>query len=94
LPTTVAINNPITVSFTVGNHEGRVMDFRYVISASSGRSSRILGESTRSIAAGASWIVTRTLRSRCRTSPCRIEVSLPGHPERIDFLVSLKTPGA
>lgn len=94
LPTTVAINQPITVSFTVGNYEGRLMDFRYVLSASSVRSSHILGESTRSIAAGAMWTVTRTLRPRCDTSPCRIEISLPGHPETIDFLVSFKTPRA
>jgi hypothetical protein len=94
LPTTVAINKPITVSFTIGNYERRLMDFRYVLSASSGRSSHILGESMEPIAAGAMWTVTRTLRPRCGSSPCRIEVSLPGHPETIDFLVNLKTPRA
>jgi len=91
LPTTAAIGKPITASFTVANHEGRRMDFRYVLSASSGRSSRILAESTRSIPAGANWTVTRTFRPKCAISPCRIEVSLPGHPEKIDFLVSLET---
>ena len=94
LPTADATDKPITVSFTVGNYEGRLMDFRYVLSASSSRGSRILGEATRSMAAGAKWTVTRTLRPRCGASSCRIEVSLPGHPETIDFLVSLETPRA
>jgi hypothetical protein len=88
LPTTDAIDKQITVSFTVGNHEGRLMDFRYVLSVSSGRDSRILEESTRPIAPGAMWTVTRRFRPRCSISPCRIEVSLPGHPETIDFLLS------
>lgn len=90
LPTTAVIDEPITVSFTVGNREGRVVDYRYVLSASGGGSSRILEESTRTIDAGARWTVSRVVRPTCDTSPCRIEVSLPGHSETIDFLVTLK----
>ncbi len=94
LPVTAGTNKPITVSFTVGNHEGRLTDYRYVLSASGGRSPHILAESMRAIAAGATWTVTTTVRPRCGTSACRIEVSLPGHPETIGFLVSLTAPGA
>jgi hypothetical protein len=94
LPATAATGEPITVSFTVGNEEGRVADYRYVISAAGGRSSRILGESARTVAAGAMWTVTTAIRPACGIARCRIEVALPGHPETIDFLVALKAPGA
>jgi hypothetical protein len=91
LPPTAVINKPITVSFTVTNHEGRVVNYRYVLSASGDGSSRILGESARTIAAGTTWKVSTVVRPTCDTGPCRIKVSLPGHPETIDFLVTLKT---
>jgi hypothetical protein len=94
LPATAVKNEPIRVSFTVGNHEGRMADYRYVLSASGGGgSSQILGTSTRTIAAGATWTVSTVVRPTCDTSPCRIEVSLPGRPETIDFRVTLKAPG-
>lgn len=93
LPTTAVIHQPIKVSFTVGNHEGRTVDYRYVLRASSSKSSRALKESARMVAADATWTVSVTIRLAHTASPCRIEVLLPGHPETIDFLVTLKTPG-
>jgi hypothetical protein len=92
LPASAVIKRPITVSFTVGNREGRALDYRYVLSASSGKTSRILRQSARTVAAGATWRVSAVVRPACQTSPCRIEISLPGHPETIDFLVSLASP--
>jgi hypothetical protein len=94
LPATAAIGEPIAVSFTVGNEEGHAADYRYVISAAGGRSSRILGQSARTVAAGATWTVTTAIRPACGTARCRIEVSLPGYPETIDFLVALRAPGS
>jgi hypothetical protein len=93
LPATAVTGKPITVSFTVGNHEGQVEDYRYVLAAAGGGRSRILGGSARAVGAGMSWTVSTVLRPACGASPCRIEVSLPGHPETIDFLVALKAPG-
>jgi hypothetical protein len=93
LPATAVTGQPITVAFTVGNHEGQVVEYRYILSAAGGGSSRVLSESTRIVAAGANWTVSAVVRPGCSTSPCRIEVSLPGHPESIDFLVALKAPG-
>jgi hypothetical protein len=92
LPATAVKNEPVTVSFTVGNNEGRVVGYRYVLSASSGGRSHILGASTRTVAPGATWTVSTVVRPTCDASPCRIEVWLPGHPETIDFLVTLKAP--
>jgi len=94
LPATAARGEPIAVSFTVGNEEGHAADYRYVISAAGGRSSRILGQSARTVAAGATWTVTTAIRPACGTARCRIEVSLPGYPETIDFLVALRAPGS
>lgn len=90
LPTTAVINEPIAISFTIGNQEGRAMDYRYGIIESAGGISHTLGESTRIVAAGATWIVSTVIRPTCATSPCRVEVWLPGHPETIDFLVTLR----
>ncbi len=44
LPAAAVIDKPITVSFTVGNHEGRAVDYRYILSAAGGERSRVLGE--------------------------------------------------
>jgi hypothetical protein len=93
LPATAVVHQPIKVSFTVGNHEGRAVDYRYVLRESSSQSSRVLKESARMVAANATWTVSVTVRLVRAATPCHIEVSLPGHPETIDFLVALKTRG-
>lgn len=89
LPTTTARNETMTVSFTIGNHEGQAVHYRYVLTDSYGKQSQTLGQSTKTVASGATWTVWRVVRPKCAVSPCRIEVSLPGHPETIDFRVVL-----
>jgi hypothetical protein len=93
LPATASINEPIRISFTIGNREGHVVGYRYIISASNGGTHHVLGQATRTVAAGARWTVTRVVRPSCYGSPCRIEVSLPGHAEDIDFLVTMVAKG-
>lgn len=92
LPPTVVANRPLKVSFTVTNDEGHIMSYRYVLSATSSGISHVLHESTKTLAAGAEWTVVTVIRPACRASPCRIKVSLPGHPEAIDFLIKVLTP--
>jgi glycosyltransferase involved in cell wall biosynthesis len=91
----VTPGQPVHFAFTVGNHEGRAMRYRYVISTyplgSGGGRPLLLAESAKLVPAGSSWSVSATVRPRCGSSPCRIQVSLPGHPETIDFL---PTPAA
>jgi hypothetical protein len=60
--------------------------------AGSGRT-RVLGSSARTVPDGATWTVSTAVRPTCGISPCRLEVSLPGYPETIDFLVTLRTAG-
>lgn len=90
LPAQSVINQPIAVSFTVGNREGRKVSYRYVLTQSPSRTSGVLGQSAKTVAAGGTWNVSTTVRPSCSSSPCRIQVSLPGHPETIDFLVTLR----
>jgi hypothetical protein len=94
LPSRAVINRPIRVSFMIGNREGRLLAYQYVLSQHGGGASQVLGESARTIGAGDSWKVSTTVRPSCHTSPCRIEVSLPGHPEVIDFVIRLLSRGA
>jgi D-inositol-3-phosphate glycosyltransferase len=94
LPARVTAGQPVHVGFTVGNREGRAMRYRYVISTypgGGGGRPRLLAESAKEVPAGSSWSVSATLRPHCGSAPCRIRVSLPGHPETIDFLL---TPAA
>jgi len=91
LPVQAVISKPMTVFFAIGNREGRKVTYRYVLTESPSPAPGVLGESSKTVAAGATWNVSATIRPTCRTSPCRIQVSLPGHPEKIDFLVSLRT---
>ena len=90
LPATATEGEAIKFSFSVGNQEGHAVGYRYVLSASEGGSSRVLDESERTVAAGATWRVSAVVRPTCGSSLCRVEVILPGHPEKIDFLVTIK----
>jgi hypothetical protein len=90
LPTTTVVRAPLAVSFTIGNNEGRAESYRYVLSISSDRFNRVLSESAEMIGAGKTWTVSTVIRPACDASHCRVEVSLPGHPETIDFLIALK----
>jgi uncharacterized membrane protein len=91
LPTQTAINQPVTVSFAIGNREGRTETYRYLLTQSPSQKASVLRQATKSVGAGATWNVTTTVRPSCQSSPCRIQVSLPGHPEKVNFLVSLRT---
>lgn len=90
LPSEARRGKPIPVSFTVGNQEERPELYRYVLSESAGRFSKKIGENRRIVAGGDTWTVTTVVRPTCGRSPCRIEVSLPGHREVIDFLITLR----
>jgi hypothetical protein len=90
LPSSAVAGQPMTVSFTVQNHEGQAVEYQYLLTQDAGGKSQLLKKSTKSIAAGASWSVTARVRPSCASSPCRIQVSLPGHPETVDFLFTMK----
>jgi hypothetical protein len=90
LPTTAIISAPMPISFTIENDEGRAVKYRYVLSISGGGHSHVLKQSARTVDTGEAWNVSAIIRPVCNTLHCRIEVSLTGHPEVIDFLLTLK----
>jgi hypothetical protein len=92
LPATAAWDAPLSVSFSVANHEGRAVRYRYVLTEKAGSGSgtvTTLKQSARLVPDGATWTVSTSVRPTCASSTCRVEVSLPGHPETIDFLLNL-----
>jgi hypothetical protein len=88
LPTTAVMNEPVGISFTVANHEGHSVDYRYVLSVASGFSAgsrcagssgiRILGSSARTVPDGETWTVSTAVRPTCGISPCRLRSPCPG----------------
>jgi hypothetical protein len=90
MPTTVVRGNPLPISFVIDNKEGRTVQYRYVVSESSPGVSGTLAHSTKKVEAGRSSTVHMVIRPTCLVSPCRIQVSLPGNSESIDFLTAVK----
>lgn len=89
LPTIAAANKPIPISFDIVNDEGRTINYRYVLSEWSAGKAKTLQMASKVVASGATWTVPTIVRPTCPDSPCRMEVSLPGHPETIDFLLTI-----
>lgn len=89
LPDTVVTGRPLAISFVIDNQEGRTLQYRYVVTETSSDTSAVLAHSTKKVAAGQSSTVRVAIRPTCFLSPCRIQVSLPGHPETIDFLATV-----
>lgn len=89
LPSSAVTNQLMPISFTVANEEGRAINYRYVVTESDYGVSKTLGGSSKIVDSGTTWTVSTVVRPSCAYSPCQIQVSLPGHPEKIDFLVNL-----
>ena len=92
LPSKLRAGQLVSFSFRIVNREGRRTKYDYVISESSARSSRVVAQSARTLADGMASTVSAKFHVRCRSSPCRIGISLVGQPEKIYFLVYLSSP--
>lgn len=90
LPREIATGKPLSISFVIDNQESRTLQYRYVVSESSPGVSGTLARATRSVEAGRRSTVHVVVRPTCLVSPCRIQVSLPGNPETIDFLTTVE----
>jgi hypothetical protein len=90
LPTTVAPDSPLHLSFTVANNQGRSLRYRYVVTSASGRAApKIVGQSSVTVPAGGQRTASVTVKPGCTASPCRVQVALPDHAESIDILLNL-----
>jgi hypothetical protein len=90
LPANARTDQRIPVFFTVGNQEGRTTTYRYILREIDPLgNARTLSSAVSKVPAGATWTVDTSVRPTCGLSPCEIQVALPGHPETLDFLVTL-----
>jgi hypothetical protein len=93
LPATAKAGQPIAFTFTIDNEQGRPISYRYVVTQTAGDASETFGEAAKLVQPGAKWTVSKTVRLTCATGlSCRVTVHLPGHPEMIDFLVTIEPP--
>ena len=78
----------ISVSFVIGNNEGRPVHYRWVLASGSKSALTPIRTGSRLVAAGKEWTVKTTFVPKCPGRDCAIEVSLPAQHEHIDFLVT------
>ena len=86
LPASAVRGQAIHVPFVITNDEGKPLTYRYVVASGSGTEMTQLRSGASEVAAGASWDVDAVVTPQCATSPCRVQVSLPGQDEKIDFI--------
>jgi hypothetical protein len=85
LPHQAKVSQTIRFSFTIVNHEGRSVDYRYIVGTDDPTEREV---STTSISANRGRSISVSVRPACAVSPCRVEISLAGYPESIDFLLA------
>lgn len=89
LPRTIINGRPVSVSFDVSNDEGRPTTYRFLITEDSVSGSKVLKTSSKLVRPGQTWTVAEQLVTSCGGPSCRIEVSLSGLRQSIDFLASV-----
>jgi hypothetical protein len=90
LPSTKPLYSRVPLFFTVSNQQGEPLRYRYVVRELDPLGNvRQLGSGAKTVAAGATWTVDTSVRPSCSLSPCEIQITLPGHPETADFLLTL-----
>jgi hypothetical protein len=90
LPTTIQEGSPVHLSFTVANHEGRRMGYRYVLSSanlSESSTTTVLHRATLNVPSGGQRTASVTVRPVCAASSCEVQITLPGHPEHLDVVL-------
>jgi hypothetical protein len=89
LPVTALRGTDIALSFAITNDEGRTVHYRYVVASGSGATLTPIQAGSRTVGRGGKWTVNTAAEPECADRECRIQVSLPGQGEHIDFLVRL-----
>jgi hypothetical protein len=97
LPVTAVAGKAIHVSFAITNDEEKPMRYQYVVASGSAVASgsdaklKSLTSSIKTVAPGATWTVNTTVVPKCGVNACRLQVSLPGQGESIDFTLEEKS---
>jgi hypothetical protein len=93
LPHNVKSGTPVHLTFTVANHEGHSVDYPLVLSSanvSNNGTMKALHHSSLTIPSGGQRTVSVAVRPVCTHRACEVQVSLPGHPEKIDVILNLQ----
>jgi hypothetical protein len=88
LPVTAVAGQDMSLAFTISNHQGQPIRYRYVLASGSTTTLTRLRTGSKLVRAGQEWTVKTAFAPKCRTRECRIQVSLPGQHEHIDLLVT------
>jgi hypothetical protein len=96
LPEAANAGSRVHLTFTVANHEGRRIRYAYVVTSTANPVADnvpvVLRRASLSVPAGGHRTEPVTVTARCTSSPCQLQVSLPGHPETIDALLNVHQP--
>jgi hypothetical protein len=96
LPHDVNAGARVHLSFTVANHEGRRMHYPYLVSITANpaddQAANVLRRASLTVPAGGQRTESVTVKPRCANASCRLQVSLPGHPETIDAILNVHRP--
>jgi hypothetical protein len=90
IPSTVDRGKSIPIAFTITNGEGKLTSYQYVVASGSGDKLHTLTKSTMTVAAGGSGDVRVNVQPQCTSTPCRVQISLPGQKESIHFIFAYK----
>jgi len=91
LPTTLPAGAHLNLAFAVTNREGRDLRYRYVVtSASSGQVPVVLRSGVLVVPVGVKKTESVSVVPACKSSPCRVQVSLPASGETINVQVNLR----
>jgi hypothetical protein len=95
LPATIAPGAPVRLTFNVANNEGRSVAYPYVVTSTDARAGAVvLHSATITVPSGSARSSTVSVVPACTSSPCRVQVTLPGHGESINVLLHVTTPAS
>ena len=93
LPTDVPNDQRVSFTFSIANHEGHSLDYRYSVDVSPSPSRIPPATGTAVVASGRSRSIATAPEVACSASPCQVRVTLPDQGRSIDFLVSVGGSG-
>ena len=93
LPSSLTAGTPLHLSFTVSNDEGHRTRYPYVVTSANAVGSQattaVVARGSLALPAGEHTTMSVSVVPACSRAFCRVQISLPGHPETIDVLVHL-----
>ena len=90
LPSSAKSGDPVTLAFTVANHEGRDQHYQYVVTSQSpGQTPALVARGSVAVADGTAQSVVRDVVPQCTGSSCVVQVALPEQSVLIDVRLDL-----